>query len=119
MKKTVFSLLTAALLALTATGLYAAGGKDDIEGYKIPQNLRQALAEQFTDNKLDKVPKTYGDFLHLLHEQGAEFYVNSSFLVVAKIEEQLGSVENLSAQFFKPIGLKEMLRLRTSADYYE
>jgi len=93
-------------------------GKDDIEGYKIPQNLRQALAEQFTDNKLDATPKTYGDFLNLLHNEGAEFYVNSSFLVVAKIEDQLGTVENLSAQFFKPIGLKEMLRLRTGADYY-
>ena len=93
-------------------------GKDDIEDYKIPQNLRQALAEQFTNNKLEDTPKTYGDFLNLLHDEGAEFYVNSSFLVVARIEDQLGTVENLSAQFFKPIGLKEMLRLRTSADYY-
>jgi len=93
-------------------------GKDDIENYKIPENLRQALAEQFTDNKLDVVPKTYGKFLIMLHDQGAEFYVNSSFLVVAKIEEQLGTVNNLSAKFFKPIGLKEMLRLRTGADYY-
>jgi len=93
-------------------------GKDDIEDYKTPQNLRQALAEQFTDGKLDDTPKTYGEFLNLLHDEGAEFYVNSSFLVVAKIEDQLGTVENLSAQFFKPIGLKEMLRLRTGADYY-
>jgi len=52
------------------------------------------------------------------YDKGAVFYVNSSFLVVAKIEDQLGTVENLSAQFFKPIGLKEMLRLRTGADYY-
>ena len=171
MKKIVFSLLTAILLALTSSGLCAAEsktvlfhlktslkhddaqicvaynevwaalaeglkvkvlvdadaintfkkgwlGKDDIEDYKIPQNLRQAIAEQFTDNKLDAVPKTYGEFLNLLHDKGAKFYVNSSFLVVAKIEEQLGTVENLSAKFFKPIGLKEMLRLRTSADYY-
>ncbi len=93
-------------------------GKDDIENYKIPDNLRRALAVQFTDNKMDAVPKTYGEFLNLLHEQGAEFYVNSSFLVVAKIEEQLGTAEHLSAKFFKPIGLKEMLRLRTTADYY-
>jgi hypothetical protein len=37
-------------------------GKDDIEEYKIPENLRQALATQFKVN-LDQVPKTYGDFL--------------------------------------------------------
>lgn len=93
-------------------------GKDDIEDYKIPENLRQALAEQFPENNLDEVPKTYGEFLNMLHEKGAKFYVNSSFLVVAKIEDQLGTVENLSASFFKPIGLREMLRLRTGADYY-
>ena len=86
-------------------------GKDDIEDYKIPENLRQALAEQFTENNLDEVPKTYGKFLNMLHEKGAGFYVNSSFLVVAKIDDQLDSVENLPASFFKPIGLKEMLRL--------
>jgi len=34
------------------------------------------------------------------------------------IEDQLGTVENLSAQFFKPIGLREMLHLRTGADFY-
>lgn len=93
-------------------------GKDDIEDYKIPENLRRALAKQFTDDKLDAVPKTYGEFLSLLHDKGAEFYVNSSFLVVAKIEDQLGTVKNLSAKFFKPIGVKEMLRLRTNSDYY-
>ena len=37
-------------------------GKDDIEEYKIPENLRQALATQFKVN-LDQVSKTYGDFL--------------------------------------------------------
>ncbi len=61
--------------------------KDDIEYYKIPQNLRQALAKQFTDNRIDAVPKTYGDFLNLLHDKGANFYVNSFFLIVAKIED--------------------------------
>ncbi len=93
-------------------------GKDDIEDYKIPQSLRQVLAAQFTKDRLDAVPKTYGEFLNMLHDRGAAFYVNSSFLVVAKIEDGLGTVKHLSAQFFKPIGLKEMMRLRTGADYY-
>jgi len=92
-------------------------GKDDIEDYKIPKNLRQALAEQFSV-ALTAVPKTYGAFLNQLHEKGAEFYVNSAFLVVAKIEKRLGSVKHLSAKFFQPVSLKEMVRLRTGADYY-
>jgi len=79
-------------------------GKDDIEDYKIPKNLRQALAEQFSV-ALSAVPKTYGAFLNKLHEKGAEFYVNSAFLVVAKIEKRLGSVKHLSAKFFQPVSL--------------
>jgi formylmethanofuran dehydrogenase subunit C len=37
-------------------------GKDDIEGYKIPENLRKSLADQFGVT-LDAVPKTYGQLL--------------------------------------------------------
>ena len=59
-------------------------GKDDIEKYKIPENLRQALSEQF-DVPIDSVPKTYGEFLHMLKDKGAEFYVNAGFLIVSKI----------------------------------
>ncbi|MDX8410264.1 MAG: hypothetical protein R8K46_00115 [Mariprofundaceae bacterium] len=92
-------------------------GKDDIQGFKLPENLRQALAKQFSV-LLDQVPETYGSFLEMLHTKGAEFYINSAFLVVAKIEDQLGTVENISAKFFIPISLKEMIQLRTQADYY-
>ncbi len=92
-------------------------GKDDIEDYKIPENLRQALAGQFS-TPVSKVPKTYGHFLNQLHDKGAKFYINSAFLVVAKIEDQLGTVDNISAKFFQPVSLKEMIRLRTGADYY-
>jgi formylmethanofuran dehydrogenase subunit C len=37
-------------------------GKDDIEGYKIPENLRKSLADKFGVT-LDAVPKTYGQLL--------------------------------------------------------
>ncbi|HHH35792.1 MAG TPA: hypothetical protein ENK48_03065 [Gammaproteobacteria bacterium] len=93
-------------------------GRDDISDYKIPENLREALAAQFTHGELKAVPRTYGDFLNMLHDKGAEFYVNASFLVVAKIEKRMDTVEHLSAKFFRPIGLREMLALRTKADYY-
>ena len=107
------------LVDADATNTFKIGwrGKDDIEDYKIPENLRRALAEQFS-TPLKEVPRTYGQFLNLLHDKGAEFYINSAFLVVAKIEDQLGTVDNISAKFFRPISLKEMIRLRTGADYY-
>ena len=92
-------------------------GKDDIQDYKLPDNLRTGLATQF-EIPLGQVPETYGIFLEMLHAKGAAFYINSAFLVVAGIEDQLGTVENISAKFFKPITLREMLRLRLQADYY-
>jgi hypothetical protein len=92
-------------------------GKDDIQDYKLPERLRKGLATQF-EVPLNQVPQTYGMYLDMLHKKGAKFYMNSAFLVLAKIEDQMGTVENISAKFFKPITLKEMLRLRTQSDYY-
>ena len=92
-------------------------GKDDIEGYKIPENLRQALSTQFKVN-LDQVPKTYGDFLMMLKDRGVEFYINSGFLIVSKIGTPGDLLGKVSAKFFKPITLKEMVKLRAKADYY-
>jgi len=92
-------------------------GKDDIEKYKIPERLRVALAEQFSVS-LDTAPKTYGEFLTLLREKGAEFYINSGFLIVSKIGNPEDLLEKMSAKFFQPVSLKEMVRLRAGADYY-
>lgn len=92
-------------------------GKDSIEGFPLPERLRKTLAEQFNVDITD-VPQSYGDFLDMLHKKGARFYINSTFLVLAKIEGSLGAVENISAEFFKPITIKQMLALRIRADYY-
>ena len=92
-------------------------GKDDIEGYKIPDNLRKVLADQFKVG-LEIVPKTYGDFLVMLKGKGVEFYINTGFLIVSKIGTPDNLLGKLSAKFFKPITLKEMVRLRTEAKYY-
>ena len=92
-------------------------GKDDIEGYKIPENLRQALSTQFGVS-LDNVPKTYGDFLTMLKDRGVEFYINCGFLIVSKIGTQNDLLGQVSAKFFKPVSLKEMVKLRTEANYY-
>ena len=107
------------LVDADATNTFKVGlfGKDDIQDYKLPERLRKGLATEF-EISLEEVPETYGIFLEMLHQKGATFYINSAFLVLAKIEDRMGTVENLSAKFFKPITLREMLRLRTQADYY-
>ena len=107
------------LVDADAVNTYAIGffGKDDIEGFKLPERLRKVLSTQF-GVPLEEVPVNYGEFLKMLHDKGAEFYINSAFLVLAKIEDRLGTVENISAKFFRPVTLQEMLRLRIQADYY-
>jgi len=107
------------LIDADATNTFKIGwlGKDDIQEYKLPERLRKGLATQF-EVPLGEVPLTYGSFIEMLNQKGAHFYINSAFLVLAKIEDQMGTVENISAKFFKPITLKEMLRLRTEADFY-
>ena len=92
-------------------------GKNSIEGYPLPERLRKSLAKQF-DEPLANVPKNYGHFIGMLKERGADFYINTAFLVLAKIEEEMGTVENISPKFVKPVTLKEMLALRTGADHY-
>lgn len=92
-------------------------GKDAIQKYKLPKNLREGLASQF-EVSFDQTPATYGDYLKMLHEKGAAFYINSAMLVVAGVEDRLGTVENVSAKFFKAISLREMMRLRMDTNFY-
>jgi hypothetical protein len=93
------------------------GGKDDIEEYKIPENLRQALSKQFNVS-LDMVPKTYGDFLTMLKDRGVEYYINTGFLIVSKIGTPDDPLKKISNKFFKPVTLKEIVQMRTDAKYY-
>ena len=95
--------------------------KDSIQDYKIPQNLRKGIADQFSIS-LDDVPKTYGDFLIRLHkEEGANFYINKAFLIVANIaphpDQDMGKISAYAAKIFKPVSLKEMVQLRRDADF--
>ncbi len=92
-------------------------GKDDIEGYKIPEHLRKALAAQF-DVAINAVPKTYGDFLIMLKDKGAELYINTGFLIVSKIGTPEEPLKKVSAKYFRPVTLREMVRMRANAKYY-
>jgi hypothetical protein len=92
-------------------------GKDGVEGYKLPENMRVTLARQF-EIDLENIPKKYGQYLAMLRERGAEFFINEEMLITAGIAKEPGDMERLSAKFFKPITLPEMIRLRVDADAY-
>ena len=92
-------------------------GRDAIEGYKIPTSLRKAMASQF-HRKIEDIPKTYGALLKMLKKRGVEFYVNTGYLIVSGIGTPKNPLKKVSAKFFKPVTLREMVKLRTSAKYY-
>jgi hypothetical protein len=92
-------------------------GKDDIEGFKIPENLRYALSDQF-GVPFETVPKTYGKFLIMLKDRGVEYYINTGFLIVSKIGTPDDPLKKVSNKFFKPVTLREMVKMRTKANYY-
>jgi hypothetical protein len=82
--------------------------------------MRISLSTQL-DVPLNQVPKTYGDYLVKLHEEGAHFYVNKAFLIVAGIapepDKDMGKIADYARKIFKPASLKEMLKLRKQADF--
>lgn len=93
---------------------------DSIQGYKIPDNLRTSIARQL-NVPLNEVPQTYGDYLTTLHKNGAKFYVNKGFLIVAGIasnpDKDMGKLADYAKKIFKPVTFKEMLKLRSDADF--
>ena len=107
------------LVDADAVNTYKVGrrGKDALETYPLPERMRQVLARQF-GVPLAQVPHRYGEYLKMLHEQGAEFYINEEMLITASIADGPGDLTRVSASFFKPVSLPEMIRLRMSADYY-
>ena len=107
------------LIDASAVNTYKRGffGRDSLENYKLPEGMRQVLAHQF-NIPIQKVPQVYGEYLTMLHNKGAVFYINSEMMITAGIARDENDLEKVSAKFFKPIGMKEMIRLRTAADYY-
>ncbi len=107
------------LIDADAVNTYKIGffGKDDIENYKLPENMRQALARQF-NVPLEKVPMVYGEYIIMLKEKGAKFYINEEMLITAGIAKGPGDLGRISAKFFKPVTMPELIRLRTGADSY-
>jgi hypothetical protein len=91
--------------------------KDDFQDFKLPERLRKRLSEEFKVS-LAQVPKNYGEYLEMLHEKGAKFYINGEMLVVAKISESFGDMKQIPTKFFKSITVKEILKLRQKANLY-
>jgi hypothetical protein len=92
-------------------------GHDGIETYKLPETMRQTLARDFKI-PLEAIPRTYGHYLSMLRDKGAEFYINEEMLITAGISEGPGDLERISAKFLKPVTLPQLIRLRLSADAY-
>ncbi|MBI4209157.1 MAG: hypothetical protein HY538_05550 [Deltaproteobacteria bacterium] len=107
------------LVDASAVKTYKKGwlGGNELEDYEIPEDLRRILSKEF-HLPLEKIPRTYGEYLRMLHAEGVEFFINSEMLVTYGIEKEYGKVENLAVDFFKPVGIQEALRLVTNADIY-
>jgi len=107
------------LIDASAVTTYRRGffGRDSLENYKLPEGMRQVLARQF-NIPIQKVPQVYGEYLTMLYNKGAVFYINSEMMITAGIAMDENDLEKISAKFFKPIGLKDIISLRTGADYY-
>jgi hypothetical protein len=94
--------------------------EDSIQAYKIPESLRQGIGKQLS-LPLSEVPKTYGDYLIRLHKEGARFYINKGFLIVAGIaddpDNDMGKIAPYAAKIFIPVTFTEMLELRRRADF--
>ncbi len=107
------------LIDADAVKIYKIGwfGKDRIENDKLPEKMRQTLARQF-NVPLEKVPHMYGEYLAMLRDKGAEFYINEEMLITARISKGPGDLGRISAKFIKPVSLPDMIRLRLEADAY-
>ncbi len=91
--------------------------KDDFQDFKLPERLRKRLSEEFKVS-LAEVPKSYGEYLDMLHKKGAKFYINGEMLVVSKISESFGDMRQIPTKFFNPITVREMVKLRQRAKLY-
>jgi len=49
--------------------------------------------------KLENVPETYGEFLLMLKDRGADFYINTGFLIVSKIGTLAEPLGKISVKF--------------------
>jgi len=110
---------TNVLIDASAVNTYKKGwrGKDKLEGYKMPENLRKELSRQFGVS-LNNMPATYGEYLKFLHKKGARFYINGAMLVVSGISKAYGDMSNISANIFIPVTISEMANLISRSDRY-
>lgn len=107
------------LIDTDAVSTYEAGwrGRNTIEGNSLPERLRESLSRQF-DEPMANIPKTYRHYMLMLKERGVRFHINSTYLVTAKIEKNLGTSENITPAFIKPATLAEMMKMIRDADLY-
>ncbi len=75
----------------------------------LPERERKSLSEQFRV-ELETVPHDYGEYLKFLKGKGVEMYYNRTMALLYNIDP--GRIDPK----VKPLGLKEMTEVLTSAD---
>lgn len=92
-------------------------GKNDLDRYDVPADLKQLLFSEFKSDEIQKL-KTFGEFLALLSSKGAVISVNGTWNVLTSVEEEIKGKTKMPS-FVEPLTLKEMVgHLNTAGRYY-
>lgn len=91
-------------------------GKNDFDRYEVPMDLKNLVNEQFHDSSVLTL-KNFGEFLELLHKNGAEISVNGTWNVLTGVERSLKGKSHLP-DFVEPLDLKELTEHINESDIY-
>lgn len=91
-------------------------GKNDLDRYAVPMDLKNLVNEQFHDSRILGL-KNFGDFLEFLHKNGAEICVNGTWNALTGVEKSFNGKEHIPS-FVEPIDLKELAEHINQSDVY-
>jgi hypothetical protein len=94
----------------------AGDGKNDLDRYDVPDDLKQLLLAEFKNEEVQKL-KNFGEFLSLLSRKGAIIVVNGTWNVLTSVEKEIKGRVTMPS-FVEPLSLKEMVGHLNAADRY-
>ncbi len=92
------------------------GKKSRLEKTKIPERLRKIIAYQM-HIPLKEIPYNYKDFLKLIHDRGANMYINTGFNVVIGASDSLADT-NPGYGYIQPVNYVEIPKIIDAGDVY-
>ena len=81
-------------------------GKNDLDRYDVPADLKQLLVAEFKNEEIQKL-KNFGEFLALLSKKGARISVNGTWNVLTSVEKEIKGKSKMPP-YAEPLSLKEM-----------